>query len=100
MIEVDEDEDFLRINREITRNFVNLYLQNDPDIQTRSPEERERSKASVQRLQQTPDQISLQVQVYNVLQLNLFTVDTLKELSMLMLVGVVTLGGVLSELSP
>ncbi len=60
---MDDDEEFLRINRTITRNFVNLYLQNDPDIQSRSPEERERGKASLQRLKTEPthDEISMQV---------------------------------------
>ena len=68
------DSNFLKVNRDITRCFVDLVFKEDPDLQSRSPEERERVKTYIERhrADQTPEDISKQViMIYStLLQLN------------------------------
>ena len=66
-----DDEEFLKINREITRCFVGLMFESEQDIHARSPEERERF-IKRQKAEQTPDQISRQVIIQPIVQICLF----------------------------
>ena len=55
-----DDEKFLDFCRDVTKAFVNLYIENDPDIEARSPEERQRAKLSLPE-KRSPEVVSEQV---------------------------------------